>query len=79
MFSVPARASTTVPDGIWVAPVSGTNCPAPFLMNTLPDTGLMSSLWPSTGGGGAGAAAVVNVWSCPKVVPAALTATRRTW
>ena len=62
-----------------MAPVSGMNWPCAVLMNTLPDTGLTSSLWPSTGGGGAGAAAVVNVWSGPNVVPAALTATSRTW
>src|SRR5690349_18785669 len=61
MASVPFRASTTVPDEIRAAPVSGRNCPFGPLMNTLPDTGLTSSLWPRTGGGGAGAWAVVNV------------------
>ncbi len=42
--SVPWSASTTAPDGIWVAPVSGMNCPFANLMNTLPETGFTSSL-----------------------------------
>ena len=39
IFSVPWSASITAPDGICVAPVSWTNCPAAFLMNTVPLTG----------------------------------------
>ena len=34
-------------------------------MNTVPVTGDAFSVCPSTGGGGAGAAGVVNVWSAP--------------
>ena len=47
-------------------------------MNTIPVTGDTSSLVPSTGGGGAAAAGVVNAWSTPNVVPALLIATSRT-
>src|SRR5690349_18423311 len=55
------------------------NWPFGALMNTVPETGLTSPLCPGTGGGGAGAAAVVKVWSGPNVVPAALVATSLTW
>ena len=77
--SEPWSASTLVPVRIWVAPVSGTNVPDGDLMNTVPVTGETFSVLPSTGGGGAGAAGVVNVSSAPNVVPAPLVATSRTW
>ncbi len=38
----------------------------------------MVNVLPSVGAPGAGAAAVVNVTSCPNLVPAPLVATRRT-
>src|ERR1700733_4000366 len=77
--SDPLRASISVPVRIWVAPVSGTNAPDGDLTNTVPVTGVAFSLVPSTGAGGAAAAAVVNVWSAPSVIPALLNATNRTW
>ena len=61
-----------------MAPVSGTNFPL-TRMNVLPLTGAAFWVWPSTGGGGAAALGVVNVWSGPLVVPALLVATIRTW
>ena len=48
-------------------------------MNTVPVTGAAFWVFPSTGGAGAGACGVVNVWSGPKVVPSLLVATSRTW
>ncbi len=77
--SEPWSASITVPDGIWCAPVSVMNCPLLVRMNTVPATGLTSSLLPRTGRWGAAVAAAVNVWSGPCVVPAALIATSRKW
>ena len=74
----PFRASTTAPDGSFWPSVNGTSF-VPTSTNTLPLTGLAFTLWPSTGGRGAGSAGVVNVWSGPKVVPVALVATRREW
>jgi hypothetical protein len=47
-------------------------------MNTSPLTGAALTVLPSTGGGGAGSFAVVNVSSGPNVVPALLAATSRT-
>ena len=46
--------------------------------STSPDTGWMLNVVPSVGAPGAGAIAVVNVMSCPSVVPAVLVATSRT-
>ena len=49
-------------------------------MNTVPDTGLTFSALAQHGRRWRRrAAAVVNVWSGPKVVPAELVATSRTW
>ena len=39
----------------------------------------MLNVWPSVGGPGVGPWLVVNVTSCPKVVPALFVATNRTW
>ena len=79
IWSEPWSASIWAPEGICCAPVSLTNAPDGSRMKTVPVTGWAVSVWPRTGGGGAGAAAVVNVWSTPKVVPALLVATSRTW
>ena len=49
------------------------------MTNTKPDTGTALTVLPSFGGGGGGSALVINVWSGPKVVPALLLATSRTW